>query len=434
MTNRKHDYDDIMARRERGESWRSIGEVHDVSPNTIKANYSKWLLRQKRKGNVEAKSAPPPARSSSRTVVLDTEKRIKTLEDLIEVLEVDTEEWMVSRFKGNSWEQNSVEAGRVTLLQVKAEFVRSFEADRQLARKILDDMLADAAKHMPVYVPVTRPASLAGGDPVMFEVAVFDPHIGMLAWGREVGAPYDLKIAVSDYEAAVSHLLSLGRFYPVERVLFIVGNDLLHVDSVAPGTTRGGATSRGTQQDIDTRLAKMFTAARRAVVAGIDQARTIAPVDVLVVPGNHDAQQMYRLGEVLNAWYRNDADVNVIYGPNKRKYYGYGSNVFMFTHGEEYRRQRDSLPLIFATECPPELWVAATHKEIHTGHNHINMEGRYHPTSEATETRTIRTRSLPGLTPEDAWHYEEGYKHRRTATGLAFRRSGGIAGLHEFNL
>lgn len=385
--------------------------------------------------------APPEAVSEGfigeREFTTEEIRRIRSLDDLVAFYGVDPDAWEVREFwiTGNSWDQHSVKKGFVVLHQykIKAHLVRRPESVLVDVTAERDRILEEMAAHAPRYEPVARRTSLGDGDPVVFEVAVFDPHIGMLAWGEEVGADYDTKIAIRDYAAAVEHLMSYALLYPTERILFVAGNDFFHVDALGENS-RGGSTTKGTPQDVDTRQAKMFTAGRRALVAAVDRARTVAPVDVVMVPGNHDSQQTFRLGEVLNAWYRNDSEVTVHYGPARRKFYGYGKNAWMFTHGEEYKRQRDNLPLIFATECPPEIWTASTHREIHTGHNHIAMAGRYVPTGDLTETRAIRTRSLPGLTPEDAWHYEEGYRHRRTATALAFRRSGGIAGLHEFNL
>jgi hypothetical protein len=108
----------------------------------------------------------------------------------------------------------------------------------------------------------------------------------------------------------------------------------------------------------------------------------------------------------------------------------------MHTHGEEFKRKRDNLVSVFATECPPEMWAAAKYREIHVGHNHINMQKIYtgDPVEVEWEGRATRVRSLPAITPEDSWHYEEGYKHTRAATAIVFRRSGGVAGLHEFVL
>lgn len=196
---------------------------------------------------------------------------------------------------------------------------------------------------------------------------------------------------------------------------------------------RGGITAAGTPQDIDSRLERIRTKIRVAVVRGIDLARTIAPVDVFLVPGNHDKASNYSLGEVLFAWYRNDDLVDVVYSPMKRKFYNFGKTTLMLTHGEEYRRGRDNLPMIMADECPPEWWVASHNgcRDILTGHNHIKLRGKYHPTSEINESRGIRTRSLPGLTPEDSWHFEQGYRHRRAATLLCYSAEGATVGEHE---
>lgn len=305
----------------------------------------------------------------------------------------------------------------------------------EAVKLIWEDMVEDIAglrRADPDPLP-NRPPLDYNAEQHMLEVAVFDPHIGMLAWGKECGLPYDTDIASRDYSAAVEHALQHASMYNVERILFIVGNDLFHVDALGE-FARGGATTKGTPQDIDSRLAKLFVAVERVVIEGIDKAREIAPVDVLVVPGNHDRETCFRFSRVLSAWYRHDDEVTILAEPRKRHYYQYGNNALMFTHGEEYKRKREPLPLIFATECPPEIWASTQHREVHTGHNHIAMAGGYAPTGTLDETRAIRTRSLPGLTPADSWHTDEGYKHIRTGTALVWRRSGGLAGLHEFNI
>lgn len=393
--------------------------------------------------NKQSQNEPPEAKnhdayeSIEATLTAAEVARINSLEDLLKFFKVDTDAWEVRDYRINKWEQasgNTQSGITITpLYQVRANLVPRIERRVEIVRQIIEDLIRDAKNHAPNYKPINRVKQ--DGEPCLFELAVLDPHVGLMAWGKETGQPQDLPIAVKNYGDAIEYLLGLSKFYNVERVLYIAGNDFLHVDGPA-FSNRGGATTMGTAQDVDSRLGKMFSTGRKALVEGIDRARQVAPVDVVFVPGNHDENTTYHLGEVIAAWYRNCPDVNVIFSPNKRQYYAYGKNALMLTHGEEYRRMRDSLPLIFTTEGPRalrEAWLDAEHFEIHTGHNHIALEGRFNPTSELNETRGIRTRSLPGLTATDSWHHKEGYRHRRTSTALVFRKSGGVMGTHEFN-
>ena len=65
----------------------------------------------------------------------------------------------------------------------------------------------------------------------------------------------------------------------------------------------------------------------------IDRLRPIAPVQVVMVTGNHDTQRLYYLGDVLEAWFRNTKDVAVDNSPRQRKYFRYHGNLIGFTHG-----------------------------------------------------------------------------------------------------
>ena len=188
--------------------------------------------------------------------------------------------------------------------------------------------------------------------------------------------------------------MALSHVYPVDRYLAIVGNDLLHANQY-DGKSKAATTVAGTPQEMDGRLSKVFSRARRVVVDSIDQMRaTGRPVDVQMVPGNHDAHMVYALGEVLVAWYRSDAGVNIMNRPNPRSFYGYGRNTFMLYHGELNKKK--GLPhLVMATECPAQMWVDSEGgcREILTGHFHKRETTTF--VSDIDEERAITLRSLP---------------------------------------
>ena len=299
-------------------------------------------------------------------------------------------------------------------------------------KEVWADFLKDAKKHAPAYSPVKRRPRTR--QPMLGVANIYDAHFGLKADARETGdVNQDVELISDDFRRAVDHFVLAAESHPIDRWMIPLGHDLSHINH-HDGKT--GVTAAGTAQDVDTRLWNIFTAMRRASVYMIDALRsTGAPVDVVMVPGNHDEHLNFQLGEVLAAWYRRDRGVSVENSPRLRKFYGYGANAVMLYHGHQYNKKGSGNPItIMATECPADLWVASESgaREILSGHFHKRMQGRYTPTADMDEGRGIVARSLPGLTAGDQWHYAQGYAHRRAATLLVYRKSGGLELLHEF--
>lgn len=383
---------------------------------------------------VKAIDPPPPASETDQikhtesgdegTLESVRSERIKTLDQLLAEADVDLTTWTVERYTVNKWEVGAKDAdGKLTvapLFQVKAYLKRNREAVNLLALR--DQVIEEMAAHAPQYPAF--PAVQVGSDPHMLEISAFDLHFGKLAWAEEVdGENYDSKIADKVLDRAVEELVRKARGFDIEKILFPVGNDLLHAD------TPEGTTTRGTRQDVDTRPLAMFCRARDAMVRTIDRLMEVAPVHVIVVPGNHDRENALRLGVVLDAWYRNTDRVEVDAAPTLRKYVTYGINLLGFTHGSE-EKHRD-LPLIMAQERPVE-WANSLHREWHTGHLHLRRETRYN----AGDTHGgVVVRVIPSLAGTDAWHFSRGYtKGQRAAEAYLWSRHGGYGGHFSANI
>ena len=352
---------------------------------------------------------------------------VRTVDDLIARLNIDTKVYTpeIINLRMSEWDQANGEKGEA--IRVSAQLKRNRMTPDDV-HSIWASYLVDVQKAADP-PEIDRAVLSALSDEVLCILGVFDPHFGMLAHHEVVGDNYDLRIADIDYVKVSLDLLGRAhQFYRPDQVCLILGNDLFHANAM---TDKTAVTRRGTPQDFDGRFHEVFTRVRQACVQVIDAASRMFPcVDVVIVPGNHDHDECYRLGEVLNAWYRGTGGVEVRFGANKRFFYHYGNNAFMFTHGEEYKRKRDNLPMIFLSEMPDSM-RHLSYREVITGHNHAAMAGGYYPTGELSESRRVRVRSLPGLTGTDAWHHEEGYKHHRAGTLLAYSVKGGLIGLHE---
>ena len=341
---------------------------------------------------------------------------IRTLDELLAIGGVDPDLWRVERHLLNAWssamKDASGEPRLVQLHQVKAWLVP--RRDVIDAKAVIDQMIEDAAGHMPRYAPPhwSRPDER---ERHLWVLSPTDLHLGMLAWGEEAGEDYDSDIAVDLAARAVADLLAKAAGFPAERIALVLGNDWYHADRTAGGA--GGQTAAGTQVDVDTRFQKMFRTGRRLAVQMVDMCRAVAPVEVIFVPGNHDSERAFYLGDSLQSWYRQDAAVTVRNDPRPRHYLHYGVNLLGMCHG--HRERKNELALIMAQEMP-QAWAATWTRDWLTGHLHRRGERE----EEHTGVRIVEQPSLAG---RDGWHAGQGYIHRRACEARIYHHDEGLA-------
>lgn len=350
-------------------------------------------------------------------VIAEVEDEIKTEQDLIRLLNIDMTVWKLDRWevgKNVAWRKDrkvqwKVENGKVIdglvddsgefnmkpIFSVKVFLVRRTEEIRQ--SMVLDDF----REHLQKFQSTTSLPKLkypeVPPEGYLYEVEMPDLHIGKLAWGEETGDDSDLKIQVSTAKKVMSELLSYAAMFPIERILFPIGHDFYNVDN------QFNTTSHGTPQQEDTRWKKTFRVGWELAADLVNMCSAVAPVDVLIIPGNHDTERSYYLGEVLGALYQNSDRVTVDNSPKDRKYYVYGHNLIGLTHG--YHEQITRLRDIMWTEARGKLddaWFI----EWHTGDKHHKKDFVL-KTNEVENGVVIRL--LRSLTVADAWHYSKGY-------------------------
>lgn len=336
--------------------------------------------------------------------------RVNTVEELLKHFKVDTQVWQVDRFVVNAWDMGSVPNGEpvvTQLYQVKA-YLRRIPAIAN-AKAEIASLKEYAKKDAKLYKPVKYVTSKTGN---MLEVQIPDLHLGKMAWGVETnGDNYDSHIAEEVFDKAVEALVDRTSSYNFDRTLFLVGNDLLHTD------TRAGTTEAGTPVDTDGRYHKSFIKARKMITRAIERLMLISPVDVLVVPGNHDTLSAWHLGDSLECTFAKCKDVTIDNTPNHRKYYQWGDVMLMFAHGNKGKLQ--DYPLTMATERP-DLWGATKFREAHTGDKHQ---------LKVQELHGCRVRISPALCPADAWHSENYFiGNQRAAEAFVWSKTEGLIG------
>ena len=351
---------------------------------------------------------------------------IKTLDQLLEAAEVDTEVWQVRNWIANCWEQGQKGKGgpiKVTLYQIKAFLIRRKELE---ITGLIDDMREDIqklAKSKRKDKKKWRTAPALEPSSKMLELSIPDLHYGKWAWEEESGEAYDMDIAEGLFKEVVQYYLVRTKGEQIDRILFPIGNDLFNADNIA------GTTTFGTPQDMHGSHRQHFRRVRYMLWDVIDELAEIAPVYIPIVPGNHDSATTHFLGASLEDRYYKSDRIFIDNSPKSRKYHRFGKVLLGFTHGNEERA--NDLPMLMPNEVPHE-WHKSTVRELHCGHWHKKKETKYLP---VTDIGGVRVRIIPSLCAADEWHYRKGYiGGRRGAEAYLWSYDGRTCDILAYNI
>lgn len=345
--------------------------------------------------------------------VVCASNRMLSKEDVIKQFQIDLEIWEIERFRVKTSEgyrkdrkvdwhvsegcvtKGDVEdSGKmlvVPLYHIEVRLVRKKVESR--AKEAIDALVEKAGKFAPKYPSIKYSPKRDG---FLYEIAMPDIHFGRLCWGEESGENYDIQISRRAVLSVADQLLGYSTAYGISRILLPVGNDFFNSDTLTNTTTRG------TPQQEDVRWQKTFQRGCELAIALIDKCAAVARVDVAIIPGNHDSQRAFFLGEALKFWYRNCKNVVIDNSPKTRKYYTFGKCLIGFAHG--YSERLSNLPLLMATE-EPGLWAGSQFREWHTGDKHHKKD----MVTTADEDRGVMVRILRSLVPADAWTFNSGF-------------------------
>lgn len=355
---------------------------------------------------------------------------IKTLDQLLEATDVDKEVWRVKNYLVNKWDVTSWKQGFPETeqnFQVKAWLERreeqyKFKVAAELFREMVQDYQPPELKLYPTLKQNVLEKFLKEKN--LFEINIFDLHIGKLCWGQETNENYDVKIASERFMNSLEELIYRSSTFKPTEIIFPIGNDFFNSDTLENTTTKG------TRQDEDLRWKKTFRVGCRLLIDGINLMKQLGvPVTVLVIPGNHDFQRSYYLGEYLSAWFNNDSQVTINNSPSTRKYFRYGEVLLGFTHGDE--EKESSLPMLMASEKESKQhWTDTTFHEWHLGHNHRMRTAKYtvlDKQKQLDEEHGVIIRYLSSLAGTDEWHYKKGFTlQQKGSNGFIWNYDSGL--------
>ena len=238
---------------------------------------------------------------------------------------------------------------------------------------------------------------------VAYEISLPDIHYGKLT-------ELTVEAAEEQFMNTVQNLVDKAKGLNIEKFILPIGNDGMNSEGMRFTTTKG------TFQHDSIGWRESFHGYCHLMTRAIDYLKAKAPVQIIVVSGNHDFERMFYAGDVIKGWYRNDKNVVVDNSMESRKYVEYGVNMIMYTHGD--KEKPSEMPLIMATE-QPEMFARCSVREVHCGHLHKEMVNEY---------RGIKVRFIPSICANDDWHKTMGYSAIRTGQAYIWSKTNGLEG------
>jgi len=234
-----------------------------------------------------------------------------------------------------------------------------------------------------------------------------DCHLGMLAWHKEGGADWDLKIAEKTLTGCFEQMVKSSP--PASTGFVCQLGDWLHFDGMVAVTPTGGHNL-----DADGRFSKIVQASVRILRRLVDFALMHhESVIVLMAEGNHDLVSSIWLRSMFKALYENDPRVHVIDSELPYYVYTHGEVMLAFHHG--HLNKNDRLPLLFASQFP-QVWGLTTKRYCHTGHRH-HVEEKEHSGMTVVQHPTLAAR--------DAYAARGGWMAERQVSAITYHEAYG---------
>jgi len=298
----------------------------------------------------------------------------------------------------NAAERNGVDPTSIPYAWLKGDkeaslFVRNPLYKEEEVEDFKIQLIEDLKEYSPKFPKLKRNKSKDG---YLLVIDPADVHIGKLCEAFEGGEDYNSQIAVKRVLEGVNGILNKASGFNIDKILFIGGNDILHVDTPQRKTTSG------TPQDTDGMWYSNFLIAKQLYVDVLDMLISVADVHFTFNPSNHDYTNGFFLADVIQTYFRKCKNITFDCSIAHRKYFTYHRNLIGTTHGDGAKSQ--DLPLLMAQESSD--WSSTKHRYVYTHHVH-------HKTSKDYIGVTVESLRSPSGT--DSWHHRNGYQHAAKA-------------------
>lgn len=287
----------------------------------------------------------------------------------------------------------------------KLQWVKT-KVDDQLRAKMMFDAIDARCLAIKPRKPVPISDTITPDSELCNLITLTDCHVGALAWDREAGEDWDLKIA---QETLTRCFVGMIRALPPAGMCVINQlGDFLHTDGLTPVTP-----AHAHILDADSRFQKMAEVAVDILedVIAVALERN-ARVHIIMAEGNHDESSSVWLRVMFKRLFRNEPRITVEDTPLPYYAFKHGGVMLAFHHGHKLRPA--ALPMWFATKYS-EMWGQTIARYGHSGHQHHLHE---------KDEMGMRWMQHPTLAASDAYSARGGWISPREAIGITYDLEG----------
>lgn len=308
----------------------------------------------------------------------------KTAEEIIKLLKIDTKVWKLSQY----WNKQMGDHWRVSALITK------------IKENSKEDLLVNLLNNWKPKVYKTTSINKSydsNKTDVCGVISLQDIH-----FGKQGNETID-----KDFEDTIINLLNKGvASHNIKVLYFVVGGDLINMDTFA------GTTTAGTVVDNCMSATDAYMQAFDAMHWAIGYIKQYCEKLVVVyIPGNHDRLSSHHLVHALSKSISNEGDIVWDIKYEERKVHVWHNNFNAFEHGDKTSKNN---PLIYASEYPKE-WGNTTNRTLYKGHIHTDKKVEY---LTSNETAGFIEKTLPSLGKTDYYHYSNKYVGNRRSGKL----------------
>jgi hypothetical protein len=237
-----------------------------------------------------------------------------------------------------------------------------------------------------------------------------DAHIGAMAWHREGGADWDLKIAEKTIVGCFAE--TIRQMPSAKQAVLNQLGDLLHYDGLSAVTPTSGHIL-----DADGRFTKMVEVAirilRRVITMLLEKHDQL---HIILAEGNHDMASSVWLRTMFKALYENEPRITV--DDSALPYYAFEFGAVMLAFHHSHIKKNAQLPGMLAAQFAP-MWGRTTKRFCHTGNLHH---------AEEKEHSGMTVIQHPTLAARDAYAARGGWHADRAMSAITYHREFGQVG------